>query len=354
MPIYSRVEDIKDISRINCIIRDEMLEVEDESHLTELKKRSDYLCTLTFSPFWKKRFKDEIVRFQEAAIIENRVTVKEANIISKYKNFNKEYHPWKKEIDINKELEKIPQSVIEEISHSAFTLESEIEILEEIRNLFCETRKALVLCEDEVCVKKLKRGIDIVSILPYIESFSKHFEKDLQKEIDELIIKEKNRSVKLINIIFQVNRWDGYFESNDEESSEDIKEYLEKLLEDEKKSDTYIPTEAKYKGEAKVLWVVYYHPKRKREYAKRVYFPSEFKDLQIKGPGEFINKFGNKIWGLEFRYKSKVAETTIKIRGKKIKLPQRWVERKKVIILPKEAKDIRILDQKPKSAMDIA
>lgn len=52
--IYGKVEDIKDISRINCIIRDEMLKVESEAELSELKKRSDYLCTLTYSPFWRR------------------------------------------------------------------------------------------------------------------------------------------------------------------------------------------------------------------------------------------------------------------------------------------------------------
>jgi hypothetical protein len=52
--IYGRLESAEDIRRINCIIRDEMLTVETPAELTDLKKRSDYLCTLTFSPFWKK------------------------------------------------------------------------------------------------------------------------------------------------------------------------------------------------------------------------------------------------------------------------------------------------------------
>jgi len=58
--IYGKVESVEDISRINCIIRDEMLIVESEAELTELKKRSDYLCTLTYSPFWQKKFGDKI------------------------------------------------------------------------------------------------------------------------------------------------------------------------------------------------------------------------------------------------------------------------------------------------------
>ena len=352
MPIYSRVEDIKDISRINCIIRDEMLEVEDKSQLSELKKRSDYLCTLTFSPFWKKKFKDKIKEFQEVAIVENRVTVKEANIVSRYKNFKKEYSPWKKEIDVNKELKKIPQSVIEEMTQTLFNLKPDAKILEKIREFFCDSRKAIVLCEYEECIKKLKRGVDIISLLPYLDSFAKHFKDSLLKEIDKLIIKEKNRTIKLIDIIYQLNGWSDYLD--DDIDNDNIKEHLDKLLQDEEKSDTYIPTELKYKGKAKVLWVVYYHPTRKRDYAKRVYFPSAFKDLKVEGPGEFTNKFGNKVWGLEFSYKSKVEKTVIKVRGKKIKLPSRWVSRKKIVTLPKEAKAIRVLVQKPKSAMDIA
>jgi len=87
MPIYGKVEKPEDIKRINCIIRDEILEVESEAQLTELKKRSDYLCTLTFSPFWKKKFGDQIEILRQVAIEENRVTVRECNIVSKYRNY---------------------------------------------------------------------------------------------------------------------------------------------------------------------------------------------------------------------------------------------------------------------------
>ncbi len=354
MPIYGKVESEEDISRINCIIRDEMLEADEESKLSELKKRSDYLCTLTFSPFWKKKFKDKIQKLQETAIVENRVSVKEANIISKFKGFDKTYHPWKREMDIEEELKKIPESIIDELSKNALTLQLDPKTLEEIRNLFCEIRKALVLCEDEDCLKKLKRGVDIISLLPYLDKFTIHFDKDLLKKIDELIIKEKNRTIELLNIIATVNGWDSYFGTiNADNFDENIEESLEKLLEEEEKSETYIPTEAKYKGMAKVLWLVYYHPKRKREYAKRIYFPAEFKDLKIEGPKEFENRFGNKVWGIQISYKSKVQAATIKIRGKIINLPERWIERKKVIALPKIAQNIRLLEEKPKSAMDI-
>ncbi len=355
MVLYSRVEKVEDISKINCIIRDEMLKAKDEAILSELKKRSDALCTLTYSPAWQKKFANEIEALQELAMLENRVSTKTANYISEYKHFGKEYHPWKKDVDMQKELESIPPHIIDEVINSPISLENDIKVLKELRELFCDVRKAVVLCENEECLRDLKRGVDIVALLPYIEQFALHFDNDLLIEIDELIIKEKNRSIELINIVADINKWEGYYEVvSDEELEEAAKELLEKLLQEEQKAETYIPTEAKYKGGAEVLWLVYYHPSRKRDYAKRVYFPAGFKDLKVQGPSCFKNRFGNEVWGVEMSYKSKVEATTIKIRGKEITLPERWVRRRKVVPISKEAQNIRLLNEKPQSALDIA
>ena len=133
MAIYGKVESAEDIRRINCLIRDEMLQVEDEAQLSELKKRSDYLCTLTYSPFWKKRFGEQIEQLRQVALEENRVTVKEANIIAKYKGFDKEYHPWRSDIDIEEQLRQIPEEVIEEITHATLSLKLDTQILEQLR-----------------------------------------------------------------------------------------------------------------------------------------------------------------------------------------------------------------------------
>jgi len=76
-----KVESVEDIKRINCMIRDEMLTVKSAAELTDLKKRSDYLCTLTYSPFWKKKFGDKIEELRDVAIKENRATVKTANYV---------------------------------------------------------------------------------------------------------------------------------------------------------------------------------------------------------------------------------------------------------------------------------
>jgi len=356
MPLYSKVESPQDIKRINCIIRDEILNVESEAQLSELKKRSDYLCTLTYSPFWQKKFSDEIEDLRQIAIEENRVTVKECNIVAKYKNFNKEYHPWKKEIDINQQLKELPQRILDELLHSVINFELEPEILEQLRRLFCDIRKAMVLTESEKELEKLIKSVDLISLLPYLHFFNEHFDNDTLALIDSLINKESERTIKLANIICEVYGYSLYFGSkvNENYDASNLDDYLKELLEEEKKSDTYIPTEQKYKKGAKVIWLVYEHKKRKRDYAKRIYIPSEYRNLKVEGPGWFENRFKNRVWGIKITYESKVKATTIHIRGKEIKLPERWIKREKVIPLPQEAINIRILDEKPKSAMDIA
>jgi len=353
--IYGKVENIEDISRINCLIRDEMIVVEKVSELTDLKKRSDYLCTLTYSPFWKKKFGDEIEKLRDVAIKENRATVKTANYISKYKGFEKEYEPWKKEINIEEELKKIPEEVVNELSASVFTLQNRVEILEDLRNSFCEIRKAAVFCEDLKCLDKLKRAVDIISTLPYLQSFKIHFDDGVLGAIDKLINSEKERSIELINIIAQTNGWERFYQSINENDFETTAEdYLNKLLSEEEKASTYIPTEMKYKKGAKVLWLVYFHPGRKREYAKRIYFPENAQNISMEGPGEYKNRFGNKVWGIKLNYQMEISPTIIHIRGKEIHLPKRVVTKTKIVQVPKNAENIRILEEKPQSAMDIA
>ena len=353
--IYGKVENVDDIRRINCIIRDEMLKVEDDAELTELKKRSDYLCTLTYSPFWQKKFGDKIEEMRNVAIEENRATVKTANYIAKYKGFDKEYEPWKKEIDIEEQLRQIPQRVVEELTNSVFSLKLSINILEEIRSEFCEIRKAMVLCENVECLDKLKRAVDILSTLPFIGEFTEHFDEGVLSAIDKLINLEKERSVELANIIAEVKGWERYYQVINEEDFETTAEdYLNKLLEEEEKSETYIPTEAKYKGGANVLWLVYYLPRRKREYAKRLYFPADAFDIKVEGPDIYKNKFGNDVYGIKITYKMTIRPTVIHVRGKEIHLPERVVTKTKIVPVPKDATDFRIVEERPNSAMDIA
>ena len=355
MALYAKVESAEDISRINCIIRDEMLVVEDEAKLSELKKRSDYLCTLTYSPFWQKRFGKSIEELRQRAIEENRVTVKEANIVAKYKGFDKEYTPWRKDVDIEEQLKQIPAKVIEEIENAPGTLALGSAILEFLRKEFCDIRKAMVLCDDKSCLEELKRGVDILATLPYLKSFAKAFDEGMLAAIDALIIAEKERSITLANMIAFVNGWEVYFEALSQEDMGDLSaEEILKILDEEKKSLSYIPTEIRYKGGGKVLWLVYYHPKRKREFAKRIYLPANYRNLKMEGPDYFTNRFGNKVWGVKISYEEEIAPTTIHIRGKEIELPSRWVNRTKIVPISKDAQNVRVVEEKPASAMDIA
>ncbi len=353
--LYKSVQSLTDISIINCIIRDEMLKVNRVEELTDLKKRSDYLVTLSYSPFWKKKFKEKLEEIRELALIENRVSVKLANYIAKYKGWDKEYKPWKKELDIQKELKQIPNHIIEEISEDIFEIKKPKDILEFLREEFCDIRKAIVLCENEECIHKLKRASDLLYTLPMLPSFEEYFNIDLLEDIKKLVFKESQRVNELANIISEVNNWNNYYENRSFDEIEDnLDNYLKELLKEEVKSDTYIPTELKYKKGAETLWIVYWHKGRKREFAKRVYFPKEFRIISIDGPDLFKNRFGNEVYGLKIIYESKVKATTIRVRGKEIKLKSRWIKREKIIPISKDAINIRITNKKPKSAMSIA
>jgi len=353
--IYGKVNTIDDISRINCIIRDEMLLVDSEAQLVELKKRSDYLCTLTYSPFWKKKFGDKIEEARKRALEENRVTVREANYIAKYKGYDKTFHPWGKDNpDIEEELKQIPQQVINELTETIIEMELSVNILEQLRRLFCDLRKAALLCEDVKCLNKVKRAVDVVSALPQLESFTQHFDDTVLEQIDALITEERDRTIQLLNIISEVNGYDVYYDAAEVQDEASAKHLIEKVMEEEAKASTYIPTEAKYKEPAKVLWLVYYLPRRKREYAKRIYLPGEYRNLHVEGPGVYINRFGNPVYGILLTYQIKVKPTVIHIHGKEVHLPERWVTRRKVVPVPEDAQNIRITEEKPEVAMDIA
>ncbi len=354
--IYGKVEGPEDIRRINCIIRDEMLEVETPEQLTDLKKRSDYLCTLTYSPFWKKKFGSLVEELREVACEENRVSVRLANFIAKYKGWEKEYSPWgSDDLTIEERLKEIPEKILKEIVESVVELKLSPEILEELRRNFCEIRKGMVLADDEETLERLKKQGDLIVAITKLPDFRERFKEMLDK-IDQLVEKEEERNVKLANIVAEVKGWKVEFEAwSESEVREDetLEQYVQRLLEEEEKAGKYIPTEAKYK-EGKVLWLVYFHKGRNRHYAKRVYFPGSAKDIEIEGPGEFENKFGRKVWGVRIRYKARVASATIKIGKRVIHLPERWVERAKVVPLPKEAEDVKLLEEKPDFAYPIA
>ncbi len=354
--IYGKVSGPRDIERINCIIRDEMLAVGSEAELTDLKKRSDYLCTLTFSPMWKKKFGAMVEQLREVALLENRVTVRLANYVAKYHGWDKAYDPWGSEdATIEQKLSEIPEEILSELEEDFEELRVSPEILEELRQNFCEIRKGMILAKDQDMLEEFKRKSDLLVAITHLPDFKERFE-DVDDKVEELVHKEEERTVKLANIIATVSGWKTEFYKWSEEEideKETIEQYVQRLLEEEQKADQYIPTEVKYR-QGVVKWLVYKHAGKNREYAKRIYFSGYAHDFKIEWPGEFENRFGRKVWWIKITYKTLVRPTVIHKKGITIHLPQRVVSRSKIVELPKEAVDIRLLDQKPGSAYNIA
>ncbi len=354
--IYGRVEGPEDIRRINCIIRDEMLEVESEGQLTDLKKRSDYLCTLTYSPFWKKRFGPLVEELREVACEENRVSVRLANYVARFRGWDKVYDPWGREDkSLEERLAELPEEAIRETAETAVSLELSPEVLEELRRAFCRIRKAMVVAQDEEELRRLKRAGDLLLATTKTLGFREHFGEELAA-IDELVELEERRTVKLANLIAEVQGWRVLFEAwtlDEVPVEEGLEAYLARLEEEEERASRYIPSEAKYPA-GRTLWIVYEHEGRKRRYAKRVYVPGYATDFRLEGPGEFENRFGRKVWGVRLVYRSRIAPTTARIRGHLVHLPERWVTRSRVIPLPREARKVELAFERPPEAYDVA
>jgi hypothetical protein len=92
--IYGEVTSVTSIREINRKIRDEIRSVSDRKHLTELKKRSDYLCTLTQAPSWKEKFGSRSGRMLAVAKEEDERTTRLANGVARRKGLGPDYDPW--------------------------------------------------------------------------------------------------------------------------------------------------------------------------------------------------------------------------------------------------------------------
>jgi cell division septum initiation protein DivIVA len=92
--IYGAVNSLEDLRRINREIRREMDGVTSQAQLTELKKRSDYLCTLAEAPSWEKKFGQKIDRVKEVVREEDIKTTQHANALAKKHGWDTEYHAW--------------------------------------------------------------------------------------------------------------------------------------------------------------------------------------------------------------------------------------------------------------------
>jgi hypothetical protein len=92
--IYGEVNSVSNIREINRQIRNEIRDVSDRQHLTELKKRSDYLCTLTQAPSWQEKFGSKSGRMLVVAKEEDQRTTRLANSVARRKGLGGQYDPW--------------------------------------------------------------------------------------------------------------------------------------------------------------------------------------------------------------------------------------------------------------------
>ena len=92
--IYGEVDSQEDIRGINRKIRDQMERVRDREGLTELKKRSDYLCTLAMSPAWKTKFGSDVHGILRVAKEEDHRTTDFANDVAHKHGWDADYDAW--------------------------------------------------------------------------------------------------------------------------------------------------------------------------------------------------------------------------------------------------------------------
>jgi hypothetical protein len=92
--IYGEVTSPTSIRKIDRMIRSDIRATKSREQLTELKRRSDYLCTLTRSPAWKTRFGKQVDALLKVGKEENERTVRLANQVAKKHDWDVEYEPW--------------------------------------------------------------------------------------------------------------------------------------------------------------------------------------------------------------------------------------------------------------------
>lgn len=92
--IYGDVNSAEDLREIDRKIRKEMEGVHRREELTELKKRSDYLCALTMAPSWKEKFGSRSGDMLDVAMEENERTTELANRIAEKHGWDADYDPW--------------------------------------------------------------------------------------------------------------------------------------------------------------------------------------------------------------------------------------------------------------------
>jgi len=82
-PIYGSIDKISDIAKINTAIRKEIRKAKSKPTITKLVRRSAYLCSLSHTPAWKKKFYGKIRKVRDKAKEEYTKTARVANQVLK-------------------------------------------------------------------------------------------------------------------------------------------------------------------------------------------------------------------------------------------------------------------------------
>ena len=94
--IYGGVDSPEDIRTINSKIRGQMERADERQELTELKKRSDYLCALAMAPSWKEKFGSKADAIFRTAREENKKSTDLANRVAERHGWDADYDRWGK------------------------------------------------------------------------------------------------------------------------------------------------------------------------------------------------------------------------------------------------------------------
>jgi hypothetical protein len=122
----------------------------------------------------------------------------------------------------------------------------------------------------------------------------------------------------------------------------------------------YKPSESRYDGGGRVVYLEYSTPSRARgtestrRRAKRIYLPADSKNLSLEGPKTLRKRTGRSVHGVALHYEHVVGAARARRGNTSYKLPERTSERTKVIEVPAEARDLRLTDKAPKGLVGVA
>ena len=105
-----------------------------------------------------------------------------------------------KKIDIEKELAASLGMYCRSLT-TLYRLKPLFRTPDKLGKAFREPRKAVVPCENIEYFDKIKRAVDILSLVPGISSFQAHFDETLLQQLDAFIAEEKYRNIKIAYII---------------------------------------------------------------------------------------------------------------------------------------------------------